>query len=209
VLIDLRSQSWRVNPVRRAPLGFTLIELAVAITLMGVLIAAGLPSFMAWIGNSKIRTVADALRDGVHRAQTEAVRLNQSVVLSFTNAEPALNAPAVAGGANWSVQTVAQFDRVAQFVVGGKLSDTASNVTINTNGQTALCFNSSGRLMDNATPGVPGAACVTAGANPKAFDINQAKADRPLRVLVALGGQIRMCDPNRPVLSATSPEGCP
>ena len=32
--------------------------------------------------------------------------------------------------------------------------------------------------------------------------------DRPLRVLVSLGGQVRMCDPAK-ILSAAAPEGCP
>lgn len=190
--------------------GFTLIELAVAITLLGILIAAGLPSFMTWIRNSQVRTVAEALQTGVRQAQTDAVRLNQPVVFSLTNVQPAKNATAVTNGKNWSIQSIAQFeDHPADFLGGGALAEVASNIAVN--GDAAICFNSNGRLVANATTGVPGATC-TAGV--KQFDIqksdyDQAKGDRRLSVRVAIGGQVRMCDPDRPTLSATAPDGCP
>lgn len=205
-----RIRASRHRAMRDGSRGFTLVELAVTITLLGILIAAGLPSFMAWIRNSQVRTVAETLQSGVRQAQTDALRLNQTVVLSLTNAAPALNSAAVANGKNWSIQTIALFDRVAVYVGGGKLTDVASNVAIN--GPAALCFNANGRVVDNATTGVPGATC-TAGA--KQFDVQRydyvsaSSGDRRLRVLVALGGQVRMCDPDRPTLSATSPDGCP
>ena len=202
-------------PARRpASRGFTLIELAVAFTLLGILIAVGLPSFMAWIRNSQVRAVADSVQSGVRRAQTEAVRLNQNVVFSFTNANPDLNATAVISGKNWSIQSVASvanpIDRPAAFLTGGALGDVASRVTINTT-TAAICFNSNGRLTALAATGVPGANCV---AGPQQFDIEQpirnlSAGDRRLRVLVAIGGQVRMCDPDRPTLSATTPDGCP
>ena len=190
---------------RRMSRGFTLVELAVAFALLGILLAAGLPSFTTWVNNSKIRTVADSIQSGVRRAQTEALRLNQGTVLSLTNDQPAANSNAVANGSNWSIQTIAQFDRAAVFVAGGALASVASGVVVQ--GPVALCFNANGRLVDNpASTGVPGASCA---ASAKQFDISRPSGDRPLRVLVAIGGQVRMCDPNRPTLSATSPDGCP
>jgi len=197
--------------------GFTLIELAVAITLLGLLVALGLPSLMTWIRNAQVRAVADSLQSGIRRAQTDAVRLNQTVVFSFTNATPGLNSTAVAGGKNWSIQSVAQFadpNHQANFLAGGALADVASNVSI-ASATAALCFNTNGRLIALAATGVPGAVCV---AGPQQFDINKsdynpstaaAKGDRQLRVLVAIGGQVHMCDRGRPTLSATSPDGCP
>ena len=94
-----------VDPAR----GFTLIELLTTFSLLGVLIQLSLPSFTIWISNTRVRTVADSLQNGVRLAQAEAVRRNRQVVLSFTNGTPSLGVPAVAGGANWSIQTVAQF----------------------------------------------------------------------------------------------------
>jgi type IV fimbrial biogenesis protein FimT len=40
------------------------------------------------------------------------------------------------------------------------------------------------------------------------FDITNSAADRPLRVLVTLGGSVRLCDPAK-TLSAAQPDGCP
>jgi type IV fimbrial biogenesis protein FimT len=199
---------------RRASRGFTLIELAVAFTLLGILIAVGLPSFMAWIRNAQVRAVADSLQSGVRRAQTEAVRLNQSVVFSLTNANPGIDSAAAVNGKNWSIQRIASIVNPAPvprdplFLIGGSLADVSSSVTIN--GPAALCFNSNGRLTAFAATDV-GAACV---ANAQTFVIEQpgrvlSSGDRRLRVLVAIGGQVRMCDPDRPTLSATTPDGCP
>jgi type IV fimbrial biogenesis protein FimT len=193
--------------------GFTLIELMVALTLFGTLLALGFPSFTTWIRNSQVRTVADAALNGMRMAQAEAVRRNQQVVLSFTNdANPTLNPTAVAGGRKWSVQTVASpyiNGNAADFIGSGVLSDVASGVTINAvdNGGTsvlAVCFNANGRLM--APTGA--AATANCSTNPVTIQFAQAGSDRPLNVTVAIGGQVRMCDPNRPSLSSTSPDGC-
>ena len=200
---------------RRAARGFTLIELAVTVTLVGILVAVALPSFMAWIRNAQVRAVADALQNGVRRAQTEAVRLNQGVVFSLTNANPGLNSTAAVNGKNWALQSIAQFADVnhqASYLTGGSLADVSSSVTITgTPAVAAICFNSNGRLSAPAATGVPGAVCT---AVPQRFDIEQpgrtlSSGDRRLRVLVAIGGQVRMCDPDRPTLSATTPDGCP
>jgi len=204
-------------PVRaggRAAAGFTLIELLTAIVLLGILMRLAMPSFVVWMNNTKVRTVAEALQTGIRLAQAEAVRGNRQVVLSFTNGTPTLNVTAVANGSNWSIQTVPLFansldaDTQATFVQGGALGDVASGVTITSTppSVTALCFNSNGRLVVNTAPGPTGASCAAASAS---FTIDRTGADRPLRVIVGVGGQLRVCDPNRPTLSATSPDGCP
>lgn len=189
---------------RSRPLGFTLIELVVTISLLGILMALGLPSFNAWVQNSKVRAVTDSLQTGARLAQAEAVRRNRQMVLTLTNAQPALNATAVANGTNWSVQSVAQFGEVAAFVQGGALADVASSVTIT--GPASICFNSNGRLVANASPGPSGASC---SAGIATYDFAHPKADRNLRVIVQVAGQVRLCDPKRPTLSDTSPDGCP
>ena len=198
----------RIAPVTlsRCVRGFTLIELIVTVTLVGILLAAGLPAFQAWISNAQVRTVAEALQTGIKGAQAEALRRNRQAVLAFTDATPGLNVSAVAGGKRWSTQTVAQFGEAAEFAGGGSLADVASTVAIAAAPSTsALCFNSNGRLVTNNAPGLPGAACSAAATR---FDITRSGADRPLRVTVSLGGQVRMCDPSRPALSAATPDGC-
>ena len=201
----LSRRRWSPRPAR----GVTLIEMLIAFALLGLLVKLSMPSFTTWISNAQVRTVAESLQQGVRKAQGEALRLNRQVVLSFTNQTPALNATAMAGGRNWSVQTVDQFGAGdARFVEGGALADVVSDVSITSAGApiTALCFNSMGRLVVNASPGPNNGSCAAANA---AFTVDRPRADRPLQVLVGVAGHVRMCDPNRPVLSATSPDGCP
>lgn len=202
---------------RRSARAFTLIELLFAITLLGILVALGLPSFTDWIRNGQIRTVAEALQDGLRTAQTEAVRRNQQVVISFTNdTNPQLNPTAVVDGRGWSIQTVSSpyiDGGVPEPIRAGVLTDVASSIQIVSDPATkAVCFNGNGRLMDNNAAPTPTATCAVPAASPGrlSFDVKHAAAGtRTLRVTVSVGGQVRMCDPARPTLSPSTPDGCP
>jgi type IV fimbrial biogenesis protein FimT len=185
--------------------GFTLIELMVTIVLLGILLALGFPSMMTWIQNTKVRTVSDSLQNGLRLAQTEALRRSRQTVFSLTNStSPATSLTAVANGSNWSINTVQLLtDETAQFVEAGVLSSVGSDVQIT--GPASICFNSLGRLIANPGTGLPsGANCTAAAAT---YIVSSSRSDRPLRVLVSLGGQVRMCDPARSL--STSADGCP
>ena len=198
----------RVSPSSRRARGFTLIELMVTISLLGVLLGLAAPSFSLWTRNAKVRTVSDALQNGTRLAQTEAVRRNRQVVFFLSNdaACSATTAPA-ANGSNWAIRTVplTAGDPV-QTVQCGNLADIAGGVAIT--GPTAICFNSMGRQAANASPGAGSATCTLAASGVSSYDIAALGSDRPLRVIVTLGGQVRQCDPAR-TLSATAPDGCP
>lgn len=192
--------------------GFTLIELLMTFVLLAILVKLGLPSFSAWIGNAKVRSAAESLQAGVRLAQAEAVRSNRQVVLVFTNASPALGVAAQVNGRNWSIQSVPMFgngtdaDTRARFVRGSERGDAAAGVALDTGGVNALCFNSNGRLVANASPGPSGAACDATSAT---FMVSHANGDRPLKIMVGVAGQTRSCDPARPALGPDSPDGCP
>ncbi len=178
--------------------GLTLVELLVAMALMVMLLFLAAPNFTTWINNTRVRTVAEVLQNGVRFAQAEAIRRNRSVVFYLTNAEPSLAAAAVANGTNWGARTLALFPAdIPAFVKGGALSDVAAGVTIN--GPAAVCFNSAGQQVTVVAEG-----CAAAAAT---YDVARPQADRSMRIVVSLGGRVRMCDPNK-VLSATVPEGC-
>jgi type IV fimbrial biogenesis protein FimT len=190
---------------RRQGRGFTLIELMVTISLFAILVMLAAPAFTTWLKNAQIRTAAEALQGGMRSAQAEALRRNRQVVLAFTNSTPASGTTAVVNGKNWTLQTVAQYGENSEYIAGGSVAETGSAVTI-TSGVSAVCFNSAGRLVANNSPGVTSATCSAAVTT---FNLNQTSGDRPLRVVLQLGGQLRMCDPAKPPLSATSPDGCP
>ena len=193
---------------RVAERGFTLIEVMVTIALLGVLLGLAAPSFSLWTRNAQVRTVSDALQNGSRLAQTEAVRRNRQVVFFLSNDAgcSASTAPA-ANGSFWAIRTVPlTAGDAAETVRCGNLADSSRGVTLA--GPTAICFNSMGRQVANASPGAGSASCALDASGLSSYDVAALGSDRPLRVLVTVGGQVRQCDPAR-TLSATAPDGCP
>ena len=185
--------------------GFSLIEVMVTLTLLGILLAAATPEFATWTANARVRTVAESLQNGLRLAQTEAVRRNRQTVFALTNETPAAGVTTTANGSNWFIQTLPLVagDPVA-YVQGGTFA-TQSGVSIA--GAALICFNSTGRQVNNSATGL-GADC-TAPASataPTALDVSKVGSDRPMRIQVSLGGQIRMCDPAKSIV--TQPDGC-
>ncbi|BEP39510.1 Tfp pilus assembly protein FimT/FimU [Variovorax sp. V15] len=197
------------------PEGFTLVEMIVVVAIMALLAALATPSMLGWVRNNKIRTVSDSLQNALRQAQTEATRRNRQVVFSLTDNSPTTKTYTTkANGSNWAISTVVptDSDATAMFVEAGILLDVGSSVAItgpktSSNTATALCFSSIGRLVLNDTPGPTGAKCKAEAAQYDIAMSDTKTGDRPLRVTVAVGGQVRMCDPAR-TLSATQPDGC-
>ena len=193
-------------PKRRRASGFTLIELMVTITLMSILLVLAFPSMSTWVRNSRVRTVSDALQNGLRTAQAEALRLNRQTVFSLTN-NTAAPFTAATNGSNWSINTIQLMaGEGSQLVESGVLTNLGTGVQIA--GPAAICFNSLGRLFSTVTPGPTGAACSAAPAIYNVSASNVVPGDRPLQLRVEVGGQLRLCDPAKP-LSATDPDGCP
>lgn len=194
------------EPRARRTAGFTLIEMMVTIVLMSILMALAFPSMTTWIRNSRVRAVSDSLQNGLRVAQAEALRRSRQTAFSLTNSDtPQTSLTPAANGRNWSINTVQLMtDETAAFVEGGVLGSAGTDVRIT--GPASVCFNSLGRLVVNPAPFVGGACAAT--DIPARYDVSLPSGDhRPLRVVVALGGQVRMCDPAK-TLSATQPEGC-
>ena len=184
----------------------------VTIALLGVLLGLAAPSFSLWTRNAQVRTVSDALQNGARQAQTEAVRRNRQVVFFLSNDTgcSASTAPA-ANGSFWAIRSVPlTAGDPAETVRCGNLADSSRGVTLV--GPTAICFNSMGRQVVNASPGAGTASCALDASGRSTYDVaavgSVVGSDRPLRVLVTVGGQVRQCDPAR-ILSATAPDGCP
>ncbi|MBA3624368.1 MAG: GspH/FimT family pseudopilin [Methylibium sp.] len=193
----------------RPPRGFTILELMVVITVMSLLLMVAVPGMQSWLSNGRVRTTAEALQNGLRMAQAEAVRQSRQVVFMLTDDEPGVGAEVEEDGTNWAIVTVPLLGGEAgQFVRGGALADVAAGVTITgSEGAESICFNSIGGLTANASPGPTDAVCAIDPAEPTVtYDIAMAGADRKLRVLVSLGGRVRMCDPAKAL--ATNPDGC-
>jgi len=166
--------------------GVTMIELMIAIAVLGVLIALGVPSFQAWLQNAQIRNAADAVVNGIQLARTEAVRRNRMVYFALES------------GSNW---TVTQFNPKA--IIQQRQGDEGS--------QTAV-IDSGGRTMVTFSPiGAPMASNPEDGSMPiSTIDFSSSvttDAPRPLRIVISPAGSVRLCDPD-PNLPAGDPRRC-
>ena len=168
--------------------GLSLIELMIGLAIFGILLTTGLPTYSAWIQNTKIRNTAESVMTGLQLARNEALRRNTSVQFTF--------------GANtdWTVSVVNPAETIqSRPSAQGSYGVTAARVPANA---TTLTFNSLGRVMANAD----GSASFTQLDFDVPTAILPAAASRDLRITVGTGGRMRLCDPN--VTDATDTRYC-
>lgn len=213
----MRAHAYRRPQAAFVARGVSLIELLVGIAILGIAVAMGAPAFSEWINNSQIRSTAESLQNGLQFARAEAIRRNTTVRMQLTTTLDNTCAINVAG-TNWVVSIASAGSPASH--CGDDLSDTSSSLllqkgqpiaakasaTIDAT-QAAFAFNGLGRIVATTSP-------VTSVAT-SSVDIKSSrgacKGDtsgtlRCLRLIVAAGGQIRMCDPNRPIGDAMA---CP
>ncbi|MDO9596649.1 MAG: GspH/FimT family protein [Azoarcus sp.] len=66
---------WR----RRAGSGFTLVELMIALAVLAILAAVGMPSFQGIIANNRLASASNDILSGLNVAKSEAIRRNASI----------------------------------------------------------------------------------------------------------------------------------
>ncbi len=162
--------------------GFTLIEMMVAVAIMGILAAVAFPSLQTMLRNSEVRNAAESVVNGLQRARAEAVSRNSNVDFVF--------------GANssWSVNVV----NPAFEIEARSANEGSKNVTINVlpTGATTVTFNNFGGVVANADASAP----ITQ------IDLAAPGSNQTLRVTIGVGGNARMCDPN--LAPGSSPRAC-
>lgn len=187
--------------------GFTLVELMVTVTILAILLIAGIPSFREWLRNTHIRTAAESIQNGLRYARSEASSRGVNVRFEFTSSGAGWTVCALAGTASCSAAASASADNTLQnFVAAGGSADVAPMVSA-TAGATGsplstaasagngITFNALGRPVGYGTSAIG------------RIDLNTlAKDGRRLVILISSGGMPRMCDPNLSL--ATSPQGC-
>jgi len=201
--------------------GFSIIELMIGIAVLGILIAAGVPSLRTWIQSSQIRTSAESIQSGLELARAEAVRRNVLVRFQLVSGIEA-GCGLSTSKTSWVVSldepsgkcTVAASDSVDPRIIQVRSgSEGSSNVVANAT-QSTIFFNGLGRQVTSlisagvASPAPTqqvtiqltnpnGGACVTEGGK-----------IRCLNVTVTPGGKIRMCDPAFDGLVPADPQAC-
>ena len=198
--------------------GFTLIELVVVLAVLAILLAAGASNFSVWMTNSRIRTTAESIQNGLQMARAEAVRRNTPIRFQFVDNLAASCALSVTAS-NWIVS----FDDPAgdcdaaplneAFAVSDAANNPAPRIiqsraateggrnTVIAADQSTIVFNGLGRV----TP-VPAVVPVDINVSPVAA-AGDCTSQRCLRVRVTAAGQIRMCDPALDV-AGSDPQRC-
>jgi type IV fimbrial biogenesis protein FimT len=84
--------------------GFTLIELMVTLTVLGILLGVGVPSFKNFIQNQKVKTAAYDINTAIMIARSEAVKRNTDVTIAPDTADTWTAGWTVKAGATTIVQ---------------------------------------------------------------------------------------------------------
>lgn len=194
------------------PRGFTLVEAMVVVSLIALLLAAGMPSFGSFIRNQRVRTAAESLETGLQQARNEAVRRNTSIsfwLVSLSDPAKVDNSCALSGtSGSWVISVsspgaecgAAPSTTVAPMIVsaspmGETVSVAISAVQSDGTVATHVTFNGFGQVSNaDAIARISVASATT----PNSY--------RRLRVDVSSGGQVRMCDLG--VTDNTDPRYC-
>ena len=176
-LLDYQ-KGWRVLTAAKTQRGVSLIELSIGLVIVAILIAAGIPSFRAWIQNSQIRTAAESLQNGLQIARNEAVRRNANVEFRLGT------------GTEWTVVTVL----TAETVQSRSQAEGSSNVVLVVTPDEAdrVTFTGFGRVTANSDGSVP----LTRLDLDVPTSVLPAADSHELTITIGGGGQVRMCDPN-------------
>jgi prepilin-type N-terminal cleavage/methylation domain-containing protein len=77
-----------MTPATHASKGFSLVELVIVISIMGMLIGFGVPSYRRYSQTQSLRGSAENLVQTVHLQRSKAMSTGQDVVLNFNTSSP-------------------------------------------------------------------------------------------------------------------------
>ena len=72
---------WKTLKNRR---GFTLTEVVVILSILGIMTAISVPSYLSWLPKHKLQTSARQIYDDINLAKIRAVKDNTVAVITFT-----------------------------------------------------------------------------------------------------------------------------
>lgn len=162
--------------------GFTLVEMMVGLAIMALLLGIGLPQFSAWISNARIRTVAESVLSGLQIARAEAVSRNAIVEFTLT------------GGTGWRVGcrvVTASCPETIQRRPSGESAYAA--ITVNAQDEMPIGFDNLGMMVYPTPASGAGATSIDVDIDTAVMPAAQSK---DLRITIAVGGGVRLCDPN-------------
>lgn len=177
--------------------GFTLIELVIAIAILGILIALGIPSFTEWIHNTQVRNAAEGALNGLQIARSEALRRNgyTQFILDPGTGWRVIALTPPSGGVGPACQQIEEIQRRE-----GSEGSTTATVTALPAGVNTVTFTPLGWIGSGTT---------SCGNVITQLDFDSATLtaarSRELRIVITAGGGIRLCDPQ---VAVGDPRAC-
>jgi type IV fimbrial biogenesis protein FimT len=213
-LLDYQER-WIVLISNSRQRGISLIEVMITVAIVVILLAVAIPGMSSWAQNAQIRTMADSIQAGLQLARSEAVRRNTTMRFQLMDTADNACAPSLSGGV-WVVSqrdasgacatapeedasavastnpVIKQIRRASEGSRNAVVAATAATVIFNALGQPTTGANT----IDVTNP--TGGTCVAATGQM-----------RCLRIVLTVGGQIRLCDPARTSTVANpDPQAC-
>ena len=193
--------------------GFTIIELVVAVAIVGILAMIGLPSYSIWMQNLRIRGATEAVQSSLQLARSSAVGRNLPTNMSFTTGNPVSSVDHVVYTVLSPASPPASFVNPACTPLPipnpppanavdciRRMTNEGPNVTVTMTPPDAymITFGTMGQVVNNAD----------GSSTPTQIDFTSAvstdTAIRPLRILIRSGGRIMTCDPDPGILATDS-----
>ena len=205
-----------LKPKPRVARGFTLVELMIALGILGILIMMALPSLATWIQNTQIRTAAEGMHAGLMLARAEALRRNTTVRFQLVDTLTS-SCGFSATGTSWVVSLtdatgacgVDPSETTAPRIIQKRSgNEGSSSAQIMATGGNTVQFNGLGRVLQTSAT-VPSPITQINITNPAAGACKTSSGNEPmrcLRITITNGGQVRMCDPA--VSDNTDPRFC-
>jgi len=169
--------------------GFTLTELMITLTILGVLTTAAMPSFKLMMQNYQTRVAAESVANGLQRARAEAVSKNTNVYF------------ALGTGTSWTVDYVNKpvptdppLDQ-RQSNEGSARASIAAVASDLTTTATTITYNNLGQVVANTPNTLPTLSQVT---------VTVSGGTQSLLIKINAGGSARVCDPTLPATNVRS-----
>lgn len=194
--------------------GFNLIEALVVLAVMGILMAAALPTAADWIKGTRVRSIAETTTLGLQKARAEAIKRNKVVTLWLvspaTTARPDNTCKLSAGSGAWVISLDDPTDkcgeapspsdapRIVEVYGPGPAGQDVVVKAVDAAGADAtfVTFNAYGHRT---------------GGGISTIDVSHASGNADIRVArieVTASGGIRRCDPVVTVADPDDPRAC-